>query len=140
MGLMEKLRRYWYICSWRVRFWWFDTQDGRRAQVAVSVLAGVMSAAHLTLLFIDVRHAVEQRRYAVWPAWVIYLIIAAVSFALSYALAPKPKAAQPVTGKAPVVEDGLSVKHHFGTVWEEELFVLAWKIVGRTAIKAKGGK
>ena len=72
--------------------------------------------------------------------WVVQLIILIVAAAVSYAMRPKPQTPQPQAADAPTVEDGLSAKHHFGTNWVGDEFLLAWKLVGTVPIKTKGGK
>lgn len=139
MGLKASLRRLIYVYGWRVRFWWFDTQGGAIARICLAIIAAVLLITHLVLATIEVHTAIAGEPVKAF-VWVYYLIVMIISAVLSYALAPKPQPPAPVEGTAPTVEDGLSVKHHFGTVWEEELFILAWSVVGRTKIRTKSGK
>jgi hypothetical protein len=47
-----------------------------------------------------------------------------------------------IAGRAdgPTTEDGQAVMRYWGTHWIDDTFQLAWKVVGRDPIKAKGGK
>ncbi|WP_419669178.1 hypothetical protein ACN28O_03115 [Xylella fastidiosa subsp. multiplex] len=55
-------------------------------------------------------------------------------------VAPKPEPVKPQQAQVPTVQDGQAVKHHFGTVWVGDEFILAWKMQGTIPIKTKGGK
>lgn len=141
MGLIRAIRhRVGYVWYWRARHWWLDTRAGAIAQVASALV--VFGA----LLLGGVRYVVAVRNYdphrphqaLAWFA--IELIILAVSAVISAVLAPKPKKPDPVKGDTPTVQDGQSVRDHFGTVWEDDSNILAWKQMGTDAIKTKGGK
>lgn len=66
----------------------------------------------------------------------VELIILLIAVAISYAMRPKTSAPAPASGDAPSTEDGQVVKHHFGTCWVEDQFILAWKVVSHTPIKS----
>lgn len=132
------LRRLWYVWSWRVRYWWLDTPRGHAARVWLCVLVafgGAVQLARVSLAAVDA-HAPQQAM----PWWVVQLIILAISALVSWALAPKPEKPKPNVMDAPTTEDGLAAKHHFGTVWIGDEFLLAWKMLDPEPIKAKGGK
>ncbi len=70
--------------------------------------------------------------------WVWQLAIAVVAAYVSAALRPKPESVKPQQAQVPTVQDGQAVKHHFGTVWVGDEFILAWKMQGAIPIKTKG--
>lgn len=72
--------------------------------------------------------------------WIVQLAVMLVSAYISYAMRPKVEPPKPQEADVPTVEDGQAVKHHFGTVWISDEYVLAWKMMGTKAIKTKGGK
>lgn len=75
------------------------------------------------------------------PLVIYYIIIALLALAVSMALRPKvDSTAAAVQDKTPTTEDGLAAKHHFGEVWVDDEFLLAWKVVGTIPIKTKSGK
>ncbi|WP_241772683.1 hypothetical protein [Stenotrophomonas pictorum] len=145
MGLMpavHPLRKKVAVMIWRLRHWWLDTPSGEAAQkyvFAFSVLASVIQFVRLAVMAL-IPAAPAKPIEAIWPLWVINLIVMVVVAAISYAMRPKPETPKPLAGEAPTVEDGQSVKHHFGTVWVEDEFILAWKVTGTVPIKSKGGK
>lgn len=139
MGLIARLRRLNYVYGWRIRYWWLDTPGGAHAHRAVQwVFAAVAIAqlARMALALAEPRVAAQEAFY--W--WVVQIVIAVISAIVSAALRPKPKPPQPQESKAPTTEDGQTVKHHFGEVWVEDEFILAWKPMGTEPIKSKGGK
>ncbi|HEX7375151.1 MAG TPA: hypothetical protein VF277_09255 [Steroidobacteraceae bacterium] len=71
---------------------------------------------------------------------IIAIILAIVAAILSVALAPKPQPPKPQQGTAPSSEDGQTCRDHFGTVWVDDSFLLAWKQMGTDPIKTSGGK
>ena len=140
MGLSGRARRLHYVYSWRLRYWWLDTRQGeiaRRIVMYAFALIAVVQALRMANAAAQPPQPVVE---AIWPWWVIQLIIMLVSAAISYALAPKPEAPKPQEIDAPTTEDGLSAKHHFGTVWVGDECLLAWKMTGTEAIKSDGGK
>jgi len=80
-----------------------------------------------------------QPRYAFWNLF-IQIGIAIVASIISAALAPKPKAPEPVKARVPVVEEGRKIGKVYGTVWVDDSMVLAFKPVGTIKIKSKGKK
>lgn len=141
MGLIASIRRLHYVWSWRARYWWLDTRAGEIAQIVV--LSMLCLLCILQLIKMVVASALppppgEPVKSVYW--WVIQLIILIVAAVISYAMRPKPQPPKPQEANAPTVEDGLSVKHHFGTVWVNDEFLLAWKLMGTVPIKTKGGK
>lgn len=48
MGLTARLRRWHYVYSWRLRYWWLDTPRGQAAQVLVRLTCALVIAAGVT--------------------------------------------------------------------------------------------
>ena len=141
MGLRARIRRLHYVYSWRVRYWWLDTRGGEAAHWIVSGVFGVVALAQVLRIALGIGHPnAQEPAQAIWPYWVIQLIIALVSAAISYAMAPKQEPPKPQSKDAPTTDDGLSAKHHFGTVIVTDEFLLAWRMTGTTPIKTGGGK
>lgn len=140
MGLIKRYRRLHYVWSWRVRYWWLDTRQGEIAHRAVMVVFALIAVAQVLRMTIQKTPSVSMPNEAIWPAWVIQLIIALVSAAISYAMRPRPQPPQPQNATIPTTEDGLSAKHYFGECWVEDEFQLAYKVMGTIPIKTKGGK
>lgn len=141
MGLILRARRAHGIWRWRLRYWWLDTPAGRHAQLwafALSLLATVLQLVRIAVAAVVPPPPGTPRQAVYW--WVVQLIILVVSAAISYAMRPKTEKPKPAAGEAPTVEDGQAVKHHFGTVWIEDEFILAWEVTGTEPIKSKGGK
>lgn len=140
MGLMAHIRRLHYVWSWRARYWWLDTRGGEIARRLIMVIAGLVCILEM----IDLAAATWQQSGAGQPykafVWWVQLIIMVIAAAISYAMRPKPQPAQPQSADAPTVEDGIAVKHYFGTCWIGDEFILAWKNTGTIAIRTKGGK
>ena len=141
MGLITRARRLHYVWSWRLRYWWLDTPAGAQAQM------GVLAFAALVVIIQLIRMAMaalvppspgEPAKAIYW--WVVQLIIAIVSAIISYAMRPKVEEQKPQAGEAPSTQDGQAVKDHFGTVWVEDEFILAWKMMGTDRIRSNGGK
>lgn len=141
MGLIASVRRLHYVWSWRFRYWYLDTHGGEIAQWVILAMAAVVCVLQL------IRMAIagllppppgEPVKAVYW--WVVQLIIMIVAAVISYAMRPKPQPPQPQAADAPTVEDGLAVKHYFGTCWVGDEFILAWKNTGTIPIKTKGGK
>lgn len=141
MGLIAYVRRLHYVWSWRLRYWWMDTESGAQARVAAFVLAVLVVIGQLIRLALAALVPVpvgEPLKAPYW--WVVQLIILVVSAAISYALRPKVEQPKPAAGDAPTTEDGQAMKDYFGTCWVEDEFLLAWKMVGTDRIRTKGGK
>lgn len=140
----ERLRRARYVVGWRLRYWWMDTEGGAKTRATVLVLAALAALLQLVRMAVEAVRPTEQvvgePALAYW--WVVQLIILIVAVAVAYAMRPRPEAPQERAIDPPTVKDGTAIKDHFGTVWVEhdDSFLLAWKIVGRDAIKSKGGK
>ncbi len=142
MGLITRTRAWCDDKRWRLRYWWLDTKSGKRAHAVVFAISLLVCLGQLVRMFIAVAlppPAVATQK-AIWPVWVIQLIILVVAAAISYAMRPKQESPKPQKGEAPTTEDGQSAKHYFGTHWINDDFILAWKQVGTIKIKAKGGK
>ncbi|WP_241046218.1 hypothetical protein [Pseudoxanthomonas sp. LH2527] len=138
---MQQLRRLHYVWSWRARYWWLDTRGGEIAHLVVfafAVLVCILQLIKMAVAAIIPPPPGEPVKAIYW--WVVQLIIMIVAAVISYAMRPKPQAPQPQAADAPTVEDGLAVKHHFGTCWVTDEFLLAWRLMGTVAIKTKGGK
>lgn len=145
MGLIskwqERYRRARHVWSWRARYWWLDTESGAQAHVlmfAVSTLVVIMQIIYAGIAMLTPHPANEPQHAVIW--WVVYLIVALVAAAVSYAMRPKPESAKPTTATGPTTDDGQSVRKYWGTHWEDDEFLLAWEIIGRDPIKASGGK
>lgn len=140
MGLIGRIRRWRYVYSWRVRYWWLDTRQGEIAhRIAMGVFALIALAQVMRMALAAASPATQPPIEAIWPYWVIQIIIALVSAAISYALAPKPEPPKPQTMDAPTTDDGLAAKHHFGTVVVYDEFLLAWRMTGTVPIRTSGG-
>lgn len=141
MGLTQRLKRWHYVWSWRARYWWLDTRSGEIAHWVLFYLGILFSLVQIVRMLLTATVPPppgEPVKSVYW--WVVQLVILIISAAISYAMRPKPQAPEPAKVEAPTVEDGQSVKHHFGTVWVEDEFILAWKLMGTIPIKTKGGK
>lgn len=124
----------------RLRYWWMDTEDGQRAHLwafAGMLLLTIAQIARLSVLAVVTP---PEARQAVWPVWVVQLIIAVISAIISYALRPKVEPPKPAEANTPTTEDGRAVPEAHGTVWIEDEFMLAYKVVGRVPIKSGGKK
>lgn len=141
MGLIATARHWVDDKRWRFRYWWLDTRQGEYAHWAVVCSAALVAIVLLIRMVVTALYpppaAVVK---AMWPVWVIQLIIMVVAAVISYAMRPKPEAPKPQSGDVPTTEDGLSAKHYFGTCWVNDDFILAWKMIGTDKIKGKGGK
>lgn len=141
MGLTGLAKRWWYVVSWRSRYWWLDTRGGEYAHWALLCIAVLIVIVQLIKMVVAAALPPppdEPVKAIYW--WVVQLIIAIVAAAVAYVMRPKPQAPAPQKGEAPTVEDGLAVKDYFGTCWVEDEFLLAWKMMGTIPIKTKGGK
>lgn len=141
MGLIATIQRWRYIYTWRLRYWWMDTASGMHARLCLSVISGIAGVIWAVMLLIRPTRPVraeEPHQAIIW--FVVWLIVALLIAVAAYMMTgrPKPPAAQ--QGDTPTTDDGQSVKHHFGTCWVDDSFLLAWKLMGRSAIKSKGGK
>lgn len=145
MGLMfqaarARLARWRYVYGWRLRYWWMDTPSGERTHLCAYVASLLVMTVPLIRMSIwGVYGPPPEHQEAIYP-WVVQLIIAVIGAILSYALRPKTEAPPSPEHKAPVVDDGLAVDDYFGTNWIDAPALLAWKVTGRSPIKAKGGK
>lgn len=135
-----RIRRFAYVWGWRLRYWWMDTPWGQRTHMLSLCLSLFVLVASLGKFGIEGWGYAHGERLVAPFDWVVFLITAAISGILSYALRPKTEAPPAPEQKAPVVEDGLAVDDYFGTNWIDSPALLAWKITGRSPIKHKGGK
>lgn len=141
MGLMARIDRWRYVYGWRLRYWWLDTPSGNQAQIATcctAALVVIIELIRMSVAAVMPRPAHQPQQAIYW--WVVQLIILVVSALISYATRPKQQAAAKSDVKSPNTNDGQMVKHHFGECWEDDSFILAWKVVGTEKIKSKGGK
>ena len=142
LTLARRIAKKVTVYRWRLRYWWMDTREGelmQRCACAAFALASVVQIIRASITALAAA-PVPKPVEAIWPVWVIQLIIAVVAAAISYAMRPKTEKPKPQSGEAPTIEDGQSIKHHFGTVWVDDELVLAWKVTGTTPIKTKSGK
>lgn len=140
-----RLRELRYVYSWRMRYWWMDTDSGERARLTafcLAVLVLVMQLVRMAVAAVlpEVRAPGEPAQAVYW--WVVQLIILVVAAAVAYAMRPKVEDTQARQTEPKTVEDGTPVKDCLGTCWIEhdDNFLLAWKVVGQDAIKSDGGK
>lgn len=147
MGLIEKcrpserMRALVDLHTLRLRYWYLDTDAGRHAQLWA--FAGALLVLLVQIVRVVVAAAFPEARPApaqAIPWWVVQLIIAVVSALISYALRPKVEAPKPAEADMPTTEDGRAVPEAHGTVWIEDEFMLAYKVVGRVPIKSGGKK
>lgn len=146
MGLIDRARRLRHVARWRIRYWWMDTDAGRRAHAAlfvVSVLVllwQMLRAAVALLLPAAAPSPAEPAAAVAW--WVVQLVIAVVAAAVAYVLRPRVQPPAEPVHEPPTVEDGAAVKDFGGTVWleHEDTGILLYEVVGRDPIYSKGGK
>lgn len=141
MGLMPRLRRAHHVWNWRLRYWWLDTREGAAAHVVVfcmAVLVVILQLIKMSIAALLPPPPGEPVKAVYW--WVVQLIVMVVAAVVAYALRPKPENAKPQEGQGPTTEDGQATIRAWGTVWIPDVFLLAWKIVGRDPIRADGGK
>jgi hypothetical protein len=143
MGLTDRARELRYVYGWRLRYWWLDTSAGRRAHIVTLCLAVLLVLIQLVRLAVTalVPPPPDAPVKAIYW-WVVQLIIMVVAAVVAYALRPDPPKAAERKVESPTVEDGTPIKDHGGTVWIEhdDNRLLAWKVVGRDAIKSDSGK
>lgn len=131
-----------YVYGWRLRYWWMDTESGKRARLgalAAAVLVAVYQVARMAVeVLVPLAAGEPVRAYG----WVVQLIIMVAAAVVAYALRPDPPKAAERKVETKTVEDGTPVKDYGGTVWidHDDNNLLAWKVVGRDAIKSDGGK
>ncbi len=137
MGLMmSRVGRRLNIWGWRLRFWWLDTPAGVLAQRWTMVLGGLVFVVQIIRLIITSLVPLPPGQPAQSYFWVIVqVVIALVAAYMAYANQPKVEDATAQSGSAPTTEDGQDVLQVFGTVWVSDQFVLAWKMMGRDAIR-----
>lgn len=140
MGLIARIHRWRYVYVWRIRYWWLDTPAGLHARFMIVGLAGLGVVGEVVAFAVAAARPTPQehpREAVVW--FVVWLVVALVAAVATYMLAGK-HAPQSQTTSTPTTTDGQSVKRHYGTCWVDDSFLLAWKVVGRAAIKSGGGK
>jgi len=71
--------------------------------------------------------------------WFIIALVTVVAFIFS-ALQPKQEQPKPQEVKAPVSDEGASIKKVYGTVWITDPMIVAFKKMGTDRIRTKGGK
>lgn len=141
MGLMRTLKGKAHTAYWRGRYFWYDTEGGAYARgglIVVFALVALLDIVKLSITAYRVHSGQQPQQAVVW--WVVYLIVALVAAAVSYALMPKPEAQKPSESSGPTTEDGQAGIRYWGRHKVDDTRLLAWKIVGRDPIKGKGGK
>jgi len=141
MGLIATVKRWRYVYGWRLRYWWLDTASGLHARLALSVIAGIAGVIWAVVLIVTPSapsRANQPHHAIIW--FVVWLIVALLVAVAAYMMMGHPKAPNAQQSDMPTTDDGQSVKHLFGTGWVDDSFLLAWKLVGRSPIKSKGGK
>lgn len=142
MGLTaarERVQKRARLALWRARYWWLDTPAGMTAQAVACCIGLLVFVAQLVRVAVA---ALTPQQGEVIGAywWVVQIVVMIVAAAVAYANRPKTETPKPQAGTAPTVEDGQSIKHHFGTVWVEDEFILAWKNTGTSPIRTRAGK
>lgn len=137
--MVRLIRRWRYVYGWRLRHWWLDTPQGKHAQLTLGVLVLLAMAVGFARAGIAVATDSAQPKQAFIVALVILVVALVVGLALAMSAS---KAAKPPDQevKAPTTQDGRSAVRYYGTNWIEDPAQLAWRVVGRDGIKAKGGK
>ena len=145
MGLTAHIPHRWraYVAlqSLRLRYWYLDTESGRRGQLWGFAAALLVLLAQLVRLAVAValpEARPEPAQAVVW--WVVQLVIAVISAVIAYAMRPKLEPPKPNESSTPTTEDGRSVPEVHGTCWITEEFLLAYKVVKRVPIKSGGKK
>lgn len=141
MGLIARARYRIDDFRWRFSYWWLDTDLGKRAQLAllcIAVFVVICEIVKMVVASASPPPPGEPVKAIYW--WVVQLIIAIVAAVVAYAMRPKVQPPAPQSNDAPTVEDGQIVKHHGGTCWVGDEFILAWKPLKAIPIKSKGGK
>lgn len=139
MGMISKKLRSKCALHWlRLRYWYLDTAQGKRAQLWLFSAMVIITVVQVARLAMPSGGGVQDK--AIWPVWVVQLIIAVISAIISYALRPKIEPPKPAEANTPVVEDGRAIPEVHGTCWIEDEFILAHKVVGRVPIKTGGKK
>lgn len=145
MGLRANLARWRYKYGWRLRHWWFDTREGAQVRVlawCVGVLVAIVQVVRHVVRAMAAPAAVDPMHPQQSIIVAMVILIVALIVGLAVALTMSNNSPQAPDGKTntPTTEDGQSVRHHFGENWEDDTFLLAWKMVGKDPIKADGGK
>lgn len=143
MGLITRARELRYVYGWRLRYWWMDTRDGRRAHIVafcLAVLVVIIQFVRLAVAALVPPPPDAPVKAVYW--WVVQLIIMVVAAVVAYALRPDPPKAAERQLEAKTVEDGTPIIDCGGTVWleHEDNRMVAWDVVGRDPIKSEGGK
>lgn len=139
-------RLHWYVHVARLHLARFWALPSRERWVRLGLVA--IGLAVFALL---VWEQVAPRAVALGPDGQPVVIQAAINIAIqiaililsaliSYALSPKPKPPEKAEFKAPVVDDGKGIVRLYGSCWFDDSMVLAFKQMGTTKIRAKGGK
>lgn len=143
---MKRIAHRLGVWGWRFRHWWYDKRSAAYARigglvVALLIALGLMTrgAVLLTLTPPNAVAASAAPHEAIAPiVWaLIVALVAAVAMVL---LAPKPPKPPDQKTQAPTTEDGQAAVRYYGTNWCDPIAMLAWKVVGKDAIKTKGGK
>lgn len=137
----ERLRARLDLHVLRLRYWYLDTESGRRAQLwafAGALLVLLVQIVRMVVAALYPPARPEPQHAVVW--WVVQLVIAVISAIISYAMRPKVEPPKPNEGNTPTTDDGRSVPELHGTGWIDEEFLLGYKVVGRVPIKSDGGK
>lgn len=115
----------------------------RLSRAFALLAAALLISASVTFVVMDNSRPLEVDGLGVSLAWVNFvwqLVAMIVSALISYALRPKPKEPEVAKANIPVAEDGKGIERIYGEVWIDDPYVLGFKQLGQTPIKAKGGK
>lgn len=137
------LRRLWYVYSWRLRYWWFDTAGGqlcRRASCLGAALLGMVLAVRHVLVPAAPHVVAGTPVHEAFVWWVQLIIMVIASLASYYLSRTSTDTPEVQTADIPTTEEGTSVKRIYGTRRIKSPAVLAWQSNGTTPIKSNGGK
>jgi hypothetical protein len=85
-----QLRRLRHVWTWRLRYWWLDTESGRQAHIAVAGIAAVVVVLDLikmAVVALAPRPAGQPAKAIIW--WVVYIIVALIAAAMYVAMKQK---------------------------------------------------
>lgn len=142
LNFARRIKKKADVYYWRLRYWWMDTREGELMQRCVCAVFALAAAVQVIRVSISAVASWPPpgKPVLAMPSWIIQLIIAVVAAAISYMMRPKQEKPKPKSGEAPTIKDGQGIKHHFGTVWVDDEYLLAWKVTGTSPVKTKSGK
>lgn len=133
------LLRYWVLDKYRERLRWWVFFAACVWTFGVATVVARTLYQHLQVDMVGGMPVVSVKADG-GATIIIYLVIMVVSLAISYAMQPKTEPIKPREGHVPDVQDGMSIRRLYGTVWSDDAFMGAWKNKGTEAIKSGGSK